>query len=714
MTGRYALIFSLSLSAILVPALILVSWRRSDPAEPEAEFPAVHASAPEPDDDPVLGRLLAMDTSTSARDLGTAELKRGLALWQGGDTRGAVGAFERTVEIFPQFGDWARALGAGAAAQAGDTATARRLLAAAGPVLAQEWGWRDLVRAHRAAGDTVGAARLAGEAAGLLQDPARRAEAWKVLGEIRLQRGDTAGAVAAFRRAPDEAPYSAHAVDAARALGDLPGLTPADRLEIGRLYLRHGNFERGIEGLRAYLATGAGEPAARAGVRLEVGRAHFRARQYRDAERTLLPLAAAAETPRGVAAEALYYAGRSQYRQGREEAARITLERVADRYPAETVAADALYILADLDHDGGRIEAARQRYARAMEAQPHGEKAALSAMRIGGLHFRAGAYRDAAAVFERYRDTHPTGASHEQATYWSARALLKAGDPESAGERLRELVAANPVSYYGMRAADLLGEATWHAALAPSPGTGAEAVREVANAMIRVEVLRELEIHEAIAFELERVQRHFRTRETALYALAEALNARGEILIGIQLGREIQRRAGTWNERLLRIVYPFPYQERIVAESKKNGLDPFFVAGLIRQESMFNARAVSPAGAIGLMQVMPSTGKRLARKAGLRQVSAQQLKDPDLNIRLGTIFLADLLAEYDRKVADALAAYNAGPTRMARWRNFPEYGDVELFTERIPFDETRDYVKVVQQNARIYAALYGGKVRSGD
>jgi soluble lytic murein transglycosylase len=176
---------------------------------------------------------------------------------------------------------------------------------------------------------------------------------------------------------------------------------------------------------------------------------------------------------------------------------------------------------------------------------------------------------------------------------------------------------------------------------------------------------------------------------------------------GMLLGREIQRREGEWNARLLRIVFPFPHRELVEREARRNGLDPFMVAGLIRQESMFNPIAVSPAGAVGLMQIMPATGQMLARRAGVSAFQPSMLRQPELNVRLGTLFLADLLAR-NGTPTEAFAAYNAGPGRLAQWRSFPEIRDEEMFAERIPFAETRDYVKILSFNTRLYRMLYGG------
>jgi len=143
-------------------------------------------------------------------------------------------------------------------------------------------------------------------------------------------------------------------------------------------------------------------------------------------------------------------------------------------------------------------------------------------------------------------------------------------------------------------------------------------------------------------------------------------------------------------------------------EARRNGLDPFLVAGLIRRESIFDPNAVSAAGAVGLMQVMPETGAGLAQGAGIAGFRSSMLKDPAVNLRLGTRFLAAQVRRYPT-LTEVFAAYNAGPGRVARWRSFPEYGDEDLFVERIPFEETRTYVKKVRVNVHVYEMLYGGR-----
>lgn len=653
-----------------------------------------------------LARYLQLSTGSGERERGLAEARRGLALTGAGAAPAAVEAFDRAAALLPQLGDWIAIFAAEAAAAAGDTATVRARLAGTEPRLAREWGWRLRIQAFRNANDPAAAREAAEAAAEHLDTAAGRADAWLIIGELRLGEGDEAGARTAFRRAMAASPSSAAAVDAARRLSELGGLTPEDQLRIGRIYLRHGNLHRGIAGLSAYLDSGRGSALDRAQIRLELGRAYFGLGRYRDAERRLLALAEDAPSAR-IAAEALFLAGRAQYRQGRDDAGQATFLRTAERFPHQVAAAKALFLVADLSHDDGELDRAREFYRRTAAALPNLNEAGLALMRLGGMAFLAGDLEGAAAVFEEYRRLHPDGRRYQQATYWAAKAYGELGREALERERLEEVRRTDPLSWYGLRAAEVLGAGFHAIPLEPAPPEDRQVEGAVAAALVRLDLLRELGRDDAAAFEVDRLEDHFSRIDDALYALAESFNARGYTTTGIQLGWDIYRREGAWNPRLLRIIYPFPYRNLIVAEARERGLDPFFIAGLIRQESMFNADVHSPAGAIGLMQIMPRTGAGLARTLGVDRFSSALLERPEINIHLGIKYVADLLDRYDRRLTAVLAAYNAGPQRVTRWSQFPEYADEELFAERIPYAETRHYVKVVQQNALIYAALYG-------
>ncbi len=158
--------------------------------------------------------------------------------------------------------------------------------------------------------------------------------------------------------------------------------------------------------------------------------------------------------------------------------------------------------------------------------------------------------------------------------------------------------------------------------------------------------------------------------------------------------------------RAAKFVYPLDYFSLIDERCRKKALDPMLVAGLINQESYFVSNAKSGAGAIGLMQIMPGTGKMIARKLKDRKFKVENLFNIETNLTYGIYYFSGLMEEFDGKAEYALAGYNAGPGRARRWA-IASSGDVDIFVEDIPFDETRDYVKKVTAKYRIYTELYG-------
>jgi soluble lytic murein transglycosylase len=663
---------------------------------------ATVAAAPVPEIDPYL-RLLSTGTTGTDQD-GVAAMTRGLAALRSGNAGVARAAFIEAARLLPSLEDWALLYAASAAASQGLLEDVEAHLGRIDPWLAQERGWQHRVTAMRRSGRTEEALRVTLATAERLGTPERRAAALLEAARIQLALRDTAAAAGTMQRAINEAPTATVATEAARTLLTLPRLSADDHLAIGRLYARHGNTTRALAGLDKYLTSGRGDAGTRGAIRVEAARILFDARLYTEAERRLVTVTRE-QLPDSIAAEAKLLLGRTLYRLDRTTAARAALQECADRHSLQRAAGEALYILADLDHDSGKLGPARDMYARAAANRPADDPAGDAAMRLGGLLLSAGDAAGASRVFDSYYQAHPEGNRRVQAAFWAGRARLASGDTATALPLLREAHSIDPVSWYGLRAADLLGMGHWTSLLTPAPATGQDGAREADGALRRLDILLQLGLKEAFDFELARQRAQLSGRDGALYAVAEGLHDRGHLLTAVLLGREMRRMEGGWNERILRIVYPFPYRDEIVTQAKRRGLDPFLVAGLIRQESLFNPIAKSSAGAVGLMQVRPPTGRALARREGVRFADTY-LNRPELNIRLGTLFFADLLSRYSGRVGFVLAAYNAGPSRLARWRELPEAADPDLFAERIPYRETRDYVKVVQQNARIYQGLY--------
>lgn len=636
--------------------------------------------------------------------VGIALLKRAIKLNSEQQYSAAIATYDSAAAKLPQIAEWISIFSAASAAYRGDTLEVARRLATVDTALTPQWGWRARARAFTAAGVRTRALDVA-RAATNVGTAANRADAWYRVAELQQELGNAQAERVALLRALQVTPESEAALKAALALVDKPRLTIEEQLQVGRSLIRNGEITRGVRVLERALDTG--DVTERSKLRYELGRVLFGAGRYADATRHLRRVASGFAQ----AADARFLLGRAQYRNEQKTHGRQTLRAVVTDYPTSQAATRALFLLADLAQDEGDIDDAASLFEKAAAAPAKVDATAFALMRGGALAFLQADYAKAAKIFDSYRVRYASGEYHNQATYWAAQTALRRGNETTGKELLRELQRTAPLSYYGLRAAEVLG-ATFETELPAGPPPNNDALARINAGLNRWGLLREVGWNEAASYELSRVRASAQSDTNALYSFAEELNVRGAPHIAISAGRELLSKVG-WNRRLLKIMYPLPYLSIIQRESRAHGLDPYFVAALIRQESTFNRNAKSGAGAVGLMQVMPATGKALARKTNIGRVTPETLTDPAINIKLGTMFLADQIRAYGNRRDAVLAAYNAGPTRAHRWRDFPEFRTGDLFVERIPFDETRHYVKVVTLNAAIYRSLYEAQ-RTGD
>jgi soluble lytic murein transglycosylase len=154
------------------------------------------------------------------------------------------------------------------------------------------------------------------------------------------------------------------------------------------------------------------------------------------------------------------------------------------------------------------------------------------------------------------------------------------------------------------------------------------------------------------------------------------------------------------------ILFPIQFTDLLTANAGAAGVDPALVAAVIQQESTFDPGAVSAVGAHGLMQLMPPTGRALARAAGIKKLAVSQLHDPALGLKLGSVYLREMIDRFGGKIERAVAAYNAGPHRVAVWNLARPGMSAEEFVDSIPFSETRLYVMTVLASQEQYRRIY--------
>lgn len=285
--------------------------------------------------------------------------------------------------------------------------------------------------------------------------------------------------------------------------------------------------------------------------------------------------------------------------------------------------------------------------------------------------------------------------------YWLARAQIVAGQHDAANA-LYAQIAGQP-HFYGLLAAEELGRRfEW------------PATRSTVGAAERALVERDPGLRRALA--LHRLDMRLDAIREWNWALRDRSDGFLVAAARLALEQGIYDRAINTAERsdpqaAFDLRYLAPYREVVEPKARERGLDVGWVYGILRQESRFVISANSSAGAQGLMQVMPATGKWVAQKVGLRDYHPGWLTQLDRNVLLGTHYMNLILEELDNHPVLASAGYNAGPGRARRWRDTQPL-EGAIYTETIPFDETRDYVKKVLANTVIYAALFDNRPQS--
>ena len=320
------------------------------------------------------------------------------------------------------------------------------------------------------------------------------------------------------------------------------------------------------------------------------------------------------------------------------------------------------------------------------------------------------------------------GAEHAAgALYFLGRLAEGAHDPASGRAYYDEIVKEYPNYYYTVLARERLTEI---GSVAPSPKVN-EFLRGIdfpqrsrtlnfqpnATAKARIERARLLAsagLDDWAANEL----RYGSQNEDQPQVLAVELAEMTTKTVGPdQAMRYIKRYAGSYlffpiesaPMEFWKLAFPLPYRTDLEKFSKQNGLDPYLIAALIRQESEFNPKAVSPANARGLTQILPGTGRELSRKLKVKMYGTPSLFVPAVNLQLGTFYLRTIVDNLGGRWEAALAAYNAGPSRAKAWSSWGEFREPAEFIETVPFAETRNYIQTVLRNADTYRRIYGNK-----
>ena len=361
-------------------------------------------------------------------------------------------------------------------------------------------------------------------------------------------------------------------------------------------------------------------------------------------------------------------------------------------------------------------------YRELQERFPHGTKASYAHWKYAWLTYRQGRSDEAKKAFGRQVELYPESAEVPNAMYWRARLAQDEHDTALARAYYQKLSERFRNYYYGVLARKRL------AMMPSSSPANVAALQQISSAkQYEGDALRTTPPADDLHYSRAKLLENAGALDLAVRELmngssegpswemvevARMYTAAGEYFRALQalkhcvsgyFAMEINQLPAEYWQGL----FPRPYWDSLRRHAEENGLDPYLVSALIRQESEFNPSAVSHSNALGLMQLLPSTGKGEAKQIGLKGYNQDSLFDPNVNIELGTRYFRKMVDHFNGQVEYALAAYNAGDSRVEEWRSSSSYRDIDEFVESIPFTETREYVQAIVRNAEVYKRVYG-------
>jgi soluble lytic murein transglycosylase len=541
-----------------------------------------------------------------------------------------------------------------------------------------------------------------------------------LLARAYMAAGDKSKATDAFRRIYFELPLSSEAEAAATELKALGEARPA-----GSFDQRHTRAEALLKGKRYHDAVSELSPlveqaptAQLTDLQLDYGSALYRAHRHDDARHVFEDVFRSQSSSVDQKAQALYFL--AEVARERDDSARHAdlIGQLRLLAPASPWLQEALFSAGNMYMLRGEFETSIRFYSELYHRQPNGRYASLAHWKTAWLTYRLGKKDEAAQLFDEHLAQYPASAQVPAALYWRGRIAEDHSDQPLARAYYQKLSDTFRHYYYAILGRNRLDKLAgtqvtdppqldklpppaappknWDT---PTGNLRAQKAQLLANAALYDFAIKELQAATTglppwLAKSQADVYGEQGSYIRAIVTMKRAFPGYFAVEID-QVPRPV------WEA-----LFPRAYWDDLKRHSAEHQLDPYLVASLIRQESEFNPAAVSPANAMGLMQLLPSVGKHLAKEAKLRRFSTDDLLTPGINLQLGTRYFKRTVDHYDGQVEYALAAYNAGENRVEEWRSRGKYRDIEEFVESIPFTETREYVQAILRNAVFYKLLY--------
>ena len=545
-----------------------------------------------------------------------------------------------------------------------------------------------------------------------------------VLAKVELAKGEKPAAARDFKHLLLTHPLAHEAEEARVQLNDLwaeAGFTVDERRQLGDAYYNAKRYNEAAEEYHKLAHDAALSQIQRNGFAVSEAACNLKLKRLTQAEAEALE-----QTNDENGARRLYLL--MELARGRSdlEGQRKIVGELKTKFPESQWLAEALFSSGNMYLLRHEYQEAIENYSYLAEHFPQNKNAAYAHWHACWLTYRQGSFTDAAKLFEDQIHQFPKANETVAAIYWRARLFEKLDhNSDKAAANYHTLTRLYPHFFYAQmarqRLAGLEGRQPTDTTQSAAPVDETAGLDQLKPAdppalttdlpdnphMERASLLANAGLNDYIALEIAAVP-----GSSSWSALAEAriYNSYGETFLAMRAIKRAVPGAMSTEIRAIpleywRILFPEPWWETIKTESAKNNLDPYLVASLIRQESEFNPSVISHANAWGLMQILPSVGKMLAREEVIENFQTRMLLDPETNIRLGTRYLREILSRVGGVTEYALAAYNAGEERVSEWKSAGPYSGMDEFVESIPFTETREYVEAIVRNREIYNAI---------
>lgn len=546
----------------------------------------------------------------------------------------------------------------------------------------------------------------------LVEAPRYAREARFALARCREELGDTTTAFNTYRELITENHAKSVARDSLSRLKRLMRahktlkLTPTDRLNCGLVSFSHKQWKTAVADLELIPKTV--DLNLRAHALYLIGRSYQGRKWYNTAIKKFNAVIALGDKNRYLT-RATYQIAQCYRRKGHIRTAISKLESFVKSYAWSEWVDNALYDIAQLREKQGKSELALDAYARLIKVAPKSPYADVAAWRTGWQRFDERRYEESYNAFEGLKENFPGNRYAMGAHFWMAKIRERQNKPALARKLYKEVAEAK-YWYYSARAKAILGVAM--SELEPKAVQDAELpVRQASPEQVLL--LMELRLYEDAITQLDE---HINTtslpeREcfynlvTCYEGLAMYDKARKATEQAVE-SPAFENATREDLEKLHQKLYPRYYAKTVEKYAKLYNVDTFLIAAMILEESRYNAAAVSWAGAIGLMQIMPPTGKELAQQLKIRRFRTSMLKQPDVNIQMGTKYIGYLNSLFNDNMMLVTGAYNGGPGRMKRWVASKNIADIDEFVEKITIRETRLHIKKVIDSYDHYIEIY--------